>query len=62
LRVGRVVAAVRDVVANSAAKKHGVLQHESDLAADALERVFADVAAVNEDPARARIIKAVGSG
>ena len=58
LLLGRMVAAVGDVLSHRAAKEHSLLQHEADVAADTSHRVLADVAAVDPDATRSRIVEA----
>src|ERR1700682_5953409 len=48
---------VGDVLPQRGAKQDRVLQHESDLRAQALEHVVADVYSVDQDPPRGRIVE-----
>ena len=58
LRLRSVGPPVRDVLPHRAAEEDGVLQHETDLVADALQLVIADVDAVDQDAAGGRIVEA----
>ena len=60
LGLGRVQAAVQDVLADRAAEQRRLLGHEADLAAQAGHRHVADVDAVDPDRARRRRPTAAG--
>ena len=57
LRVGRVVAAVRDVVAHGAVEQEHVLLHDREQAAVGLQVKLPDVDAVEQEPAARRIVE-----
>jgi hypothetical protein len=49
--------AIRDVVAHTPAKQHGVLQHKAELPADAAQRELSSVHPVNQDATGRRIVE-----
>src|SRR4029077_4897964 len=57
IRLARTRSPVGDVVAHRAAKKHRVLQHETDLVAQPLQLEFTHVDTIDKHASRARIVE-----